>query len=92
MVDSANVVTGFEFPRVKSLGESAEARRRGNFVACHHFCQAAYSDRNGVDPAGTGRDSIIRRIVHQILSIPSCCSINPAEDDMMYQDKLAARV
>jgi len=39
MVDSANVVTGFEFPRVKSLGESAEARRRGNFVACHHFCQ-----------------------------------------------------
>ena len=33
MVDSANVVTGFEFPRVKSLGESAEARRRGNFVA-----------------------------------------------------------
>ena len=43
MVDSANVVTGFEFPRVKSLEESAEARRRGNFVACHHFCQAADS-------------------------------------------------
>jgi hypothetical protein len=47
MSDSANVVTGFEFPRVNSLGESAEAPMRGNFVACHHFCQASKPSTTG---------------------------------------------
>ena len=47
MVDSENVVTGFEFPRAEKLPANARPFTARKFVACHHFCQPSklYSDR-----------------------------------------------